>query len=402
MSAPHELAFLASDAGAPTLAAATQMVEAGQPGLQTLQSLRRTAGQDTATAALRQAQLRRRAVAKFGADAARMWFLSDSLEQASRPEVSAHRVGRLVDAGVRRIVDAGAGIGGDSITFARAGINVTAVESDPAVSEALRLNIAALGLQDLVQTVPRAAEDVLKDIDERTVLFFDPARRTDGRRVFDPELCSPPLSWITSFANPVIAKMSPGLDHAAVPAGWEAEWVSTATESGRSVVEACLWSPPLGTADRRATVIGREAVESVTGLVDLDLPVGAVSRYIYEPDGAVNQAHLIGQIVRATNGALLQPKIAYVTGELPLTSTLASTYQVLEVLKWSKRRVKAALRQYAARDLVVKMRGLRLDPGALRRELLPAVRERAGEPLVLILCRRTSDTIAILARRVTG
>ncbi len=400
MLARHELAFLASDAGAPTLAAATRMLEDGRPDLQTLQSLRRTVAQDTAAAALRQAQLRRRAVAKFGDDAARMWFLPESLEQASRPEVSAHRVGRLRDAGVRRIVDVGAGIGGDTIAFARAGIAVTAIESDSTVSEALLLNVAALGLDDLVHVVPRIAHEALQDLDEQTALFFDPARRTDGRRIFDPERCSPPLSWIVSFANPVVAKMSPGLDHAAVPDGWEAEWVSTATESGRSVVEACLWSPPLATADRRATVIGRDTVESITGPPDTDLPVGPISSYVYEPDGAVNQAHLVGHVVRATGGALLQPKIAYVTGDSPLPSTLASTYQVLEALNWSKRRVKAALHNYAARDLVVKMRGLRLDPGALRRELLPAVHDRAGDPLVLILCRRTLDTIAILARRV--
>ncbi|PRZ35182.1 hypothetical protein CLV47_1222 [Antricoccus suffuscus] len=400
MPAPHELGRLTSDAGAFALAAATRMIEDGQSDLQMLQSLRRTVTQDTATAALRQAQLRRRAVAKFGDDAAQMWFLPDSLEQASRPEVSAHRVGRLVDAGVRRIVDAGAGIGGDTIAFARAGIDVTAIESDPAVSEALRLNVAALGLGGLVEVVPTAAREALRGVDARTVLFFDPARRTDGRRVFDPQLCSPPLSWITSFTNPVVAKMSPGLDHDAVPDGWEAEWVSTATESGRSVVEACLWSPPFAAAECRATVVGRNTVESIAGRPDDDLPVGEVSSYVYEPDGAVNQAHLVGQVVRATGGTLLQPKIAYVTGDSPLPSTLASTYQVLEVLNWSKRRVKAAMRNYSARDLIVKMRGLRLDPGAVRRELLPALHDQAGEPIVLILCRRTSDTIAILARRV--
>jgi len=400
MLTARSLTFLASGAGAPALAAATRMLAEGGSELHALQSLRRTTRPDIAAAALQQAQLRARATAKFGRDAARMWFLPDGLEQASRPEVSEHRAARLAGAGVRHIVDVGAGIGGDTIAFARAGISVTAIEPDPAVAEALRLNAATLGLDGQVTIVTGAAPEATRPYDESTVLFFDPARRADGHRIFDPERCSPPLSWIASLPNPIVAKMSPGLNHAAVPEGWEAEWVSTTTESGRAVVEACLWSPPLSTAQRRATVIGRHRAETVTGPPDTDLPVGEVKDYIYEPDGALNQAHLVGHVVRLTGGVLLAPRIAYVSGDVRLSSALASTYRVLEHLHWSKRRVKAALRRYAARDLVVKMRGLRLDPGALRRELLPAIGDRSGDPLVLILCRRTSGTIAVLGRRI--
>jgi len=55
---------------------------------------------DLAAAALTQAELRRRAVDKFGADAARMFFTRAGLEQATRVPVADRRAARLSAAGV--------------------------------------------------------------------------------------------------------------------------------------------------------------------------------------------------------------------------------------------------------------------------------------------------------------
>ena len=54
--------------------------------------------------------------------------------------------------------------------------------------------------------------------------------------------------------------MAPGIPHSLVPDGVEAEWVSDAGE----VKEAVLWSPALATARRRATVIGRGGLATLT------------------------------------------------------------------------------------------------------------------------------------------
>src|SRR5690349_13407677 len=50
-------------------------------------------------AVLAQAALRARAVAKFGADADRLYFTAAGLEQATRPRVAARRAQRIAAAG---------------------------------------------------------------------------------------------------------------------------------------------------------------------------------------------------------------------------------------------------------------------------------------------------------------
>ena len=51
-----------------------------------------------------------------------------------------------------------------------------------------------------------------------------------------------------------VLKVAPGIDHALLPPGAEAEWVSVDGD----LVEATLWCGPLAAAPRRATVLRGE------------------------------------------------------------------------------------------------------------------------------------------------
>src|SRR5262245_8040569 len=83
--------------------------------------LRRDQPAGLVAAAVGQVLLRRRAVAKFGADADRLWLTAEALEQASRRTVAAHRADRMRAAGVRTVLDLGCGIGADLLAYAAAG-----------------------------------------------------------------------------------------------------------------------------------------------------------------------------------------------------------------------------------------------------------------------------------------
>src|SRR4051794_14839670 len=206
--------------------AATRLLDAGRDPLAAAAALRADGiPPDQAAAALTQATLRRKATAKFGPDAARMLFTRAGLEQATRSVVANRRAARLAASGVRRIADLGCGIGADTIAFARAGIRVLAVDADPETAAIVAANVAALGLPVDVHCGDATAVD-LSEVD---AVFCDPARRANGRRVFDPAAFSPPWSFVASLPDRVpmtVLKVAPGIEHGLLPAGAEAEWVS--------------------------------------------------------------------------------------------------------------------------------------------------------------------------------
>lgn len=331
--------------------------------------LRRDHPAPLVSAALGQARLRQRAAAKFGADdAARMYFTPDGVEQATRTTVATHRATRFRAAGVRRLADLCAGVGGDAIALARAGISVLAVDRDPLTCAVARANAEALGLADLIEV--RCADVADVDTSGVDAVFVDPARRgrAAGRRIFDPEAYSPPLSWAVAAARtaPVAAvKVAPGVPHDAVPEDAEAEWVSDRGD----VKEAALWfGTTPGTVT--ATLLPSGAALSGAGTPP-DAPVRAPGRFLYEPDGAVIRAHLVAAVAEQLGGGLLDPTIAYVTADDARPTPYATAYEITDVLPFNLKRLKALLREREVGALTVKKRGSAVEPEEVRRRVKP-------------------------------
>ncbi len=327
--------------------------------------LRRDHPAPLVSAALGQARLRQRAAAKFGADAQRMYFTANGVEQSTRATVAAHRAGRLAALGVRSVADLCCGIGGDALALARAGIRVLAVDRDPLACAAARANAAALGLTELIEV--RAADVTEVETAGWDAVFVDPARRSKvrGGRIFDPEAYSPPLSWAVEAARtaPFAAlKIAPGVPHEMLPEDAEAEWISDRGE----VKEAVLW---FGTAPgaRRATLL--PAGDSLLGAGLPDPEAGPVGRYLYEPDGAVIRAHLVAEAAAALDGRLIDPTIAYVTADALRPTPYATAYEITDVLPFNVKRLKALLRERGVGTAVIKKRGSAVEPEELRKKL---------------------------------
>ncbi|MFF8371277.1 methyltransferase domain-containing protein [Streptomyces lydicus] len=327
--------------------------------------LRRDHPAPLVSAALGQARLRQRAAAKFGADAQRMYFTANGVEQSTRASVAAHRAGRLAALGVRSVADLCCGIGGDALALARAGIRVLAVDRDPLACAAARANAAALGLAELIEV--RAADVTEVDTAGYDAVFVDPARRSKvrGGRIFDPEAYSPPLSWAVEAARtaPFAAlKIAPGVPHEMLPEDAEAEWISDRGE----VKEAVLW---FGTAPgaRRATLL--PAGEALLGAGLPDPEPGPVGRYLYEPDGAVIRAHLVAEAAAGLDGRLIDPTIAYLTADALRPTPYATAYEITDVLPFNVKRLKALLRERGVGTAVIKKRGSAVEPEELRKKL---------------------------------
>ncbi|MEB8341539.1 THUMP-like domain-containing protein [Streptomyces endophyticus] len=350
--------------------------------------LRRDHPAELVSAALAQARLRQRAVAKFGAeDAARMYFTANGVEQATRTSVAAYRAGAFERLGVRSVADLCCGIGGDAIALARAGIRVLAVDRDPLTCAVARANAEALGLAGLIEV--READVTEVDTSAYDAVFVDPARRGGRGRIFDPEAYSPPLSWAVSAAlkAPRAAlKIAPGIPHEAIPAEADAEWIS----DGGDVKEAVLW---FGTAPgrMRATLLpGPRALVS-KGLPDPEVrPVG---RYLYEPDGAVIRAHLVAEVAEEVGGGLIDETIAYVTADELHPTSYAAAYEITDQLPFNVKKLKALLRQREVGVLTVKKRGSAVEPEELRRKVMP---KPFGKRAVTVILTRVAGAPTML------
>ncbi|MCW2880433.1 MAG: hypothetical protein JWQ95_4533 [Sphaerisporangium sp.] len=332
--------------------------------------LRKTYDAPLTAAALTQARLRARGAVKFGADAARMYFTPDGLEQATRAEVAAHRARRFLPG--TRVADACCGIGGDLIALARAGCEVDAVDLDPLTVEVARANALALELGDRVTVRTADASEV--DPAAYDVLFADPARRSGNRRVFDPMAYSPPWPAVLDLvarARAACLKVAPGIPYELIPAGADAEWVSFRGE----VKEAVLWTGAFATSPGAAEETGRRATLLPSGETLTTDPSlgpaghGPVARFLYEPDGAAIRAHLVAEVAALVGGHLLDPHIAYITGDTSAVTPWASRYEVLETLPFSLKRLRAALRERRIGTLTLKKRGSALDLERLRKDL---------------------------------
>jgi SAM-dependent methyltransferase len=398
---PALLARLHTPEGVKALAAASALAD--NDPLAAASALRsRGVDPDLAAAALTQVDLRRRAPAKFGSAAGEMFFTRPGLEQATRAVVADRRAARLAAAGVQILADLGCGLGSDAMAAARAGIEVYAVEADPLTAAIAAANVAAAGLAGQVRV--ECADAMSVRVTDFDAVFADPARRREGRgRVFDPKAYSPPWDFVAGLADRVprtVLKLAPGIAHELLPPGAEGEWVSVAGD----LVEAAFWCGPLAAAPRRATLLPAPAAgqtglsQASAGAVELTgsgverASVGAVGRYLYDPDPAVVRSHLVAEFAASIGGRLADPEIAYVYTDEPADTPFGRRLEITDVLPFSLKRLRAVLRDRGVGRLEVRKRGSALEPDRLRRDLRLAGTEAAS----LVLTRVAGAPTAIL------
>lgn len=352
--------WLLTDDGQRLLAQATPLADEDLLRAQT--TLRRTAGAEHAAAALTQVRLRRRAQAKFGDEAALMYFTPDGLEQATRAVVASHRAGRLAAFRTASLIDLGCGIGGDLVAASKVGIVVAGVDLDPVRVAVAEANLAALELSGAVGV----ADATQLDTSPFDVAFADPARRSARGRSFDVDDWTPPWPFVEGLLRrDSCVKVAPGIPHDLVPDGVEAEWVSDHGE----VKEAALWSGRLATTRRRATVIGDGGLATLTDEDDPGGEVREVGGFLYEPDGAVIRAGLVTAVAAGVGGGLVDEHIAYVTSDASFQTPFARGYRVLEELPYREKPLRAALRERGIGRLTIKKRGVDVVPEQLRKRL---------------------------------
>ncbi|MFJ8896213.1 SAM-dependent methyltransferase [Leifsonia sp. NPDC102414] len=347
-------------------------------------------------AVLTQAKLRSKATAKFGDFAERMLFTEAGLEQATRLPVAARHAGRFQSAGLERVADLGCGIGGDALAISALDIEVLAVDADEVTAAIASYNLAPFPRTTVEH---RKAEDV--DLRSFDGVFLDPARRTAGHgqtsRLTDPDEYSPSLGFAFELATgrSVGVKLGPGLDRDLIPSSAEAQWVSVDGQ----VVEMGLWFGVLARpgVGRAALVIRGDEANELTARADSDdEATGGLGDYLYEPDGAVIRARLIGDLARSVDGRMLADGIAYITSDTLSTTPFATAFRVIETLPFNERDLKRALRERGIGTLEIKKRGVDVDPATLRKRLSLS----GSASATLLLTRVAGKHTAMLVERI--
>jgi len=343
-------------------------------------------------AVLSQSKLRARAAAKFGPFAGRMLFTEAGLEQATRLSVAAVHAGRFRDAGLARVADLGCGIGADALAFAAIDLEVTGVERDEVTAA-----IAAYNLAPFENATIEHADATDVDLSPYQAVYLDPARRSDVRRLKDPADWSPSLDFAFGVADrlPAGVKLGPGIDRDLIPAGVEAQWISV----DRDVVELGVWFGPLARpgVGRSALVIGEHGSAELTAASDsADVELGALGEYLYEPDGAVIRARLIGDLARSLDARMLSDQIAYLTTDSATATPFAVGFRITETLPLDEKAIKKRLAALGVGTLEIKKRGVDIDPAAFRSKLSL----RGNKSATLFLTRVAGKRVALLAERV--
>ena len=101
---------------------------------------------------------------------------------------------------------------------------------------------------------------------------------------------------------------------------------------------------------------GEDAVNQLTG-TGAGGRSGRSGRYLYDPDPAVVRAHLVAEFAATVDGTLADPSIAYVYADTAAPTPYARCLEVIDMLPFSLKRLRALLRERGIGRLEILKRG---------------------------------------------
>ena len=375
-----------------TLLASLPPYRAADSVVQAVSALRdRGVSPEMTRVVLRQRRLRAQAKPKFGDFAARMFFTENGLQQATRLDVAAHHAARFRTLGEVTVGDLGCGIGGDALALAGLGLRVVAIDRDESTAAIATYNLAPF---DNASVEQGDAESV--DLSRFAALWFDPARRSNDKRLSNPADWSPSLEWVFDVAQTIPSgiKLSPAIAHELLPDGVEAQWV----EDSGDTVECVIWTGALARPNiaRSALVLGTVAAELTASAPDSVVEVGDIGAFVYDPSGAVIRAQLLGTLARQLGAHTIASSIAYLSSDTLVQTPFAQAFHVIDIVPLDIRAIAQYCRNAGIGTLEIKKRGVDIDPATFRTKL----KLKGSRSATLIVTRAGNGRVAIVAERV--
>ena len=339
-----------------------------------------------ASALAEQLTLRHRARSRFE-ETRELLLTGEGLEMMTRAPVALRRAERLRMVGLP-VVDLTCGLGGDLMALREDGVEAVGLERDGATALLAAQNAGAG-----VVVLGDAARPPFELAGRAVVL--DPSRRTGRGRTFDPAAFTPPWEVCLGLLDEAAAgalKAPPGIDHRAIPAEAEVEFV----QLGRVLREAAVYTGRGAVAGLKRAVLlpGGETVDSTepeTGAGGR----GGFGAWIADPESCVTRAGLVRQLAHRCGAWLIDPQLGYLAADEPVATPLAAWFEVLEVMAFSVGRLKELLRRRGWRPGEVRRRAFPVEPDELLRLLGPM----NGEPVVLFCTTVGGARKVVIGRR---
>ena len=360
-----------------------------------------------------QATLRKRATEKLGEEiGSAILFDSDGLQMSSGIVTARYHADVALGSGAHTIVDMTAGIGADSIAFARAGMSVVAFEVDAARAALLAANVERFGLTGQIEVRQASSLDdagLSGAALQNTCVYLDPPRRGSVSRWGGADVADAMLQHaIRQSPSGILMKLSPAAERTlGKNINSDLEFISVDGESREALLR---WRRA-----RRDQAIAPEVSAVILPSGDcMSVDVKILKRessptvcleealYLYEPDVALIRAGLTGQLAVEQGWTQFDGEVAYLVSESFMESPFAQGYRVLAAFPYHKRAVQAWLDEQGATQLIVKKRGVPDDPELVRRmyKLKAVAKSHKAYPAILAVTKQGKQRWALFLERL--
>lgn len=340
---------------------------------------------------------RKAAFGKFS-KSSEMYFSGLGLEQATSERIAQHISKRFKQSW--QVYDLTCGIGANAIFLAKQVKEVITIDIEEEKIWCAKKNAEAYGVSEKMEfIVGDANNNINPDAD---AFFLDPARDREGNTKTRSILNSRPalleiLPKLLAITNNVAVKISPAFDYEELkllPVEPEVEIIS---EDNNCKV-AMLWFGDFKTANRRATCFRGD--ESFT-LSDNDSPLqlGGVQKYLYEPDKAINKAHLVDEVASLAGLKRIDYDLNYLSGEHLINSP--DIFRKFKVQSWKEFSVKKLQRFLKEKDIAqaeIITKNIKIKPEELRKRL--KIKE-GGNMFIIVFEGHDKKKSFILAERLS-
>ena len=261
---------------------------------------------------------------------------NETLRVATPSIVAKYRAKRLA---CNKIVDLCAGIGGQTIEFAKTCKEVIAVEKDPQAVSFLRKNTSEFKNVEIIEG-DAASENMAKQLQGANIYFCDPSRPFEEKQRSIDSISPSPKRFAEIFKN-IAIELPPQLTPDRIPFDAEKEYISVNGKLNRLT----LYFGKLKKAEISVVSLPSEAKLTNSSL-EANAKKSKIGKFLYEVDTAIIKAGLLSNLLgslKAKFTVYSEDKYTLLSSNIYEKSPFLNVYEVIAITRPDSASINAAL-----------------------------------------------------------